>query len=359
MPSDYCFPFRLESIDVLAAAIAANVDDARAHYYLGNLLYDIQPERAVALWKKSAALDDTLAIVHRNLGWAASRLASDTEEAIARYEKALSLKRDDARYYLELDDLYERANTPPKKRLAMLDRNEELVVERKPLLIRRIALLTQVGRYDTAIDLLANNQFYVSEGGGRELHDAYVDAHLLRGLEYMQRQQHDKALEHFQQAGEYPDNLALERPQNDRRAPQVAYYTGTALAALGEGEQARASFRATAEQDIPGNWSETRFYQMLSLRELDRADEAEKIVEALIDSGTRRLAGDGQVDFFAKFGEQETRQTRRADGHYVLGLGLVGRGRMDEAKNQFEQAINFNAGHTWAGYQLSRLNQRR
>jgi Tfp pilus assembly protein PilF len=60
------------------------------------------------------------------------------------------------------------------------------------------------------------------------------------------------------------------------------------------------------------------------------------------------------VDFFAKFGEQETRQTRRAAGHYVLGLGLMGKGQIDQARNQFEQAINFNAGHTWARHWLSR-----
>jgi Tfp pilus assembly protein PilF len=77
----------------------------------------------------------------------------------------------------------------------------------------------------------------------------------------------------------------------------------------------------------------------------------------LIASATKRLAGDGQVDFFAKFGEQETRQTRRADAHYVLGLGLMRQAQMDEAKNQFEQAVNFNAAHTWAKYQLARLTE--
>ena len=38
MPSDYCFPFRVESIDVLNHAMENNPRDARAPYYLGNLL---------------------------------------------------------------------------------------------------------------------------------------------------------------------------------------------------------------------------------------------------------------------------------------------------------------------------------
>ena len=37
---DYCFPARLEEIAVLESAIRANLRDARAPYYLGNLLYD-------------------------------------------------------------------------------------------------------------------------------------------------------------------------------------------------------------------------------------------------------------------------------------------------------------------------------
>ena len=57
LPSDYCFPFRFEGIDVLQTALSANPRDARAHYYLGNLLYEHQPERAMRSWMKSRELD--------------------------------------------------------------------------------------------------------------------------------------------------------------------------------------------------------------------------------------------------------------------------------------------------------------
>jgi len=358
MPVDYCFPFRLESIDVLNAAIKANPSDARAHYYLGNLLYDLQPERAIKLWEKSAALDNTLAVVHRNLGWGYFRHDNDATKAIASYEKAISCAGRDAGYYLELDDLYDRANATPEKRLKLLEDNHELIAQRKPLLIREIALLVQVGKYDRAIDLLTNNQFYTSEGGGRELHDTYVDAHLLRGLQYMGQKQYDKALEHFRRAAEYPDNLAIERPDNDRRGPQVAYYTALAYAGLDQAEQAGKFYSQSAGQRVPGDWSESRFYQALSLRASGQKEKADKMLEELVASGTRRLSGGGTVDFFAKFGEQQTRQGQRASAHYELGLGLLGQGRTEEAKNQFEQAINFNAGYTWARYHLSSLNSK-
>ena len=70
MPPDYVFPFQNEAIDVLREAMKANPRDARAPYYLGNLLYDWQPEEAAKLWEASAALDSSFAIVHRNLAMA-------------------------------------------------------------------------------------------------------------------------------------------------------------------------------------------------------------------------------------------------------------------------------------------------
>ena len=58
MQSDYCFPARLEEIAVFEAAMSANPRDAKAPYYLGNLLYDRRRHaEAIHLWEKSAGLD--------------------------------------------------------------------------------------------------------------------------------------------------------------------------------------------------------------------------------------------------------------------------------------------------------------
>ena len=56
-PPDYVFPFQNEAIDVLRAAMKTNPRDARASYYLGNVLYDWQPEEATKMWEASAAID--------------------------------------------------------------------------------------------------------------------------------------------------------------------------------------------------------------------------------------------------------------------------------------------------------------
>ena len=83
---DYCFPFRLESIDVLRAALRAEPEDARAHYYLGNLLYDLQPEAAMKLWQQAVELEPGLAIAHRNLAFGHAHRRNDVTRAIASLE---------------------------------------------------------------------------------------------------------------------------------------------------------------------------------------------------------------------------------------------------------------------------------
>jgi tetratricopeptide (TPR) repeat protein len=94
MPADYVFPFQNEAIDVLRQAVRANPDDARAPYYLGNVLYDWQPEEAAKMWQASAAIDPSFAIVHRNLAIAYlhQKSGASLDQAIAELEKAVTCR---------------------------------------------------------------------------------------------------------------------------------------------------------------------------------------------------------------------------------------------------------------------------
>jgi len=352
MPATYCFPFRAESIDVLKAAISLNAADARAYYYLGNLLYDMQPEEAIRLWEQSRRIDDSFATVHRNLGWAYYRSEKDVAKAIVSYEKAVACDAKDARLYVELDDLYETGNASPEKRLALFEKNHETVARRNDSFLREITVLVLVGRYDEAIDFLAKNKFHVREGGG-EIHDVYVDAHLLRGVRYLKNGKPEQALADFQAASEYPENLSVGRPQYDNRAPQVAYHTATAYEALGDAGKAKEFYTKSAGQR--GGRSEVRFYQGLSHLKLGQKDRADEIFDELIETGKQRLSEKPTEDFFAKFGEGQTPQARQASAHYMLALGYRGKGQTEQAKAELEAAVKLNASHLWAGAQLAEL----
>ncbi len=347
MPPDYCFPFRGESITVLNAAVRHNPSDARAYYYLGNLLYDLQPEAAVRQWEKSRQIDSSFATVHRNLGWAYYRTEKDTPKATASYEKAVACDGKDPRLYVELDSLYEAGNASLEKRLALFENNHETVRQRNDSFLREITVLVLVGRYDEALGFLANNQFHVREGGG-EIHDVYVDGHLLRGLRHLKKGELKDALADFQAASEYPENLSVGRPKSDSRAAQVAYYTGTAYEAMGDSEKAEEFYKKAADQKGAGSGPEARFYQGLSLVKLGQKNKADEIFDDLINTGRQRLSEKATEDFFAKFGEGQTAEARQASAHYMLGLGYRGKGQDDQAKAEFEKAVQLNVSHIWA-----------
>ena len=347
MPADYCFPFRAESAEVLKAAIQACPTDARAHYYLGNLLYDLQPQKAIESWERSREIDPSFALTHRNLGWAYYRTQNDVPKAIVSYEKAVACHSEDPRLFAELDELYERGNTSPEKRLAALEKHHATVIKRNDSFEREILTLVLAGRYDEAVEFLSKSHFHVREGGG-EIRDVYADAHLLRGLSRLRRGKAKEALEDFLAAAEYPENLSVGKPKNDSRGPQIAYCTARAYESLGNSEQAKQYFTKSADQKGTWQGSDARFYQAMSMKKLGRDADAQAIFDDLIKTGKDRLSRSEATDFFAKFGEQETPQARQASAHYIIGLGCLGKGDTNAARAEFDTAAQLNVSHVWA-----------
>ena len=87
---DYCFPARLEEIAILQYAIFANPRDARAPFYLGNLLYDRRRHReAISRWERAVKLEPRNAVAWRNLGIAYFNILKRPNAARRAYEKAL------------------------------------------------------------------------------------------------------------------------------------------------------------------------------------------------------------------------------------------------------------------------------
>ena len=121
-------------------------------------------------------------------------------------------------------------------------KNHETVKKRDDALSREIGLLVQLGEYDRALDLLESHHFHVWEGGGR-IHNVFVDAHVLRGLERYSSSDYRDALKSFLSALEYPENLEVGKPVRGGGEPRVQYFIGTAYEALGEKTRAREYFK--------------------------------------------------------------------------------------------------------------------
>jgi tetratricopeptide (TPR) repeat protein len=354
LPADYCFPFRLESIDVLRTAQKNNPSDARAPYYLGNLLFDLQPEEAIKAWEKSKSIDEAFPIVHRNLGLAYARVKNDVPAAIASMEKAVSCNKKDARYFYELDLLYEADRVSPEKRLSFLERNHQTVLERDDSLSREIRLLVQMGKYERAIDLLSTHHFHVWEGGGR-IHNVYVDAHVLKGHEHFAAEQYAEALKSFQEALEYPENLEVGRPYSGGRGAQVYYFIGTVYEAIDDREKAKEYYENVVAMTY--GVSEMSYYQGLGFQKLGQKEKAEQLFDGLIKFAETRLNAASSMDFFAKFGERQSAMYRKAHAYYLKGLGCLGKGKESEARAQLVKAVELNGNHLWAKQHLVWLDR--
>ena len=124
---------------------------------------------------------------------------------------------------------------------------------------------------------------------------------------------------------------------------------------MGNDQKAKRFYEKSANQQRTSNWPQTQYYQALALGRLGRKQEAAEIFDRLIADGQEKLTEDVTMDFFAKFGERQTRQVRLADAYYVIGLGYLGKGKTKKAKEQFEQALELNVNHLWAQAHLSEL----
>jgi tetratricopeptide (TPR) repeat protein len=327
-----------------------------AYSFLGNLLYDRQPGPAITAWERSSALNSTMAVVYRNLGFAYGRDEEKVNEAIIQYERALELNPKDPRILYEQDLIYELAGTALGKRLAVLESNLNTVLLYDNAISRLINLFAITGRHGEAIDLLLTHHFHSWEGGG-QIRNVYADVHLLRGLERYDAGQYLPALSDIQAALEYPENLEVGRPLYDRRAIKASVIQGRIHEALGNFEKADTAFREAAQPAFdPGN-SDALYYQGYALQRLGDGAQAKDIFEELVRVNRMRLDAGTRRDFFAKFGERQAHKKRMAEAYYLMGLGYAGLGKERRAISAFKNALALNGGHLWAAWYMKHLER--
>ena len=368
---DYVFPFQSEMIPVLEQAMRSNPRDARAPYYLGTLLFDWQPERAVTLWEKSAALDNSFPLVHRNLAaaWSHEAKTNSIAEAIEQLEQAVSLSDRYPIHFTELDQLYEANATPPDKRLTLLEAHQATVLGRDDATARLIGLEVFAGRVDEAISRMKGRSFNIWEGGGSfSVTDCWTDAHLGRGRRHLAARQNAEALADFLAALQYPENLHAEpREGAVPRQVEVSFWVGVAQAALGDAEKARQSWSAASEPlsgperrgwDIVSEQRVQRYYQASSLRKLGQNDKAEPIFRDLLAAATTAFKDQNldAIDATSSLSERQSRRHHAATAHYLAALGHLGLDEKDQARRELRQTLEISPDYLGAKMTLEELH---
>ncbi len=349
MPTDYGFPFRLEDEKVLKMAAHVRPNDARPLYYLGNLLYDKQPQRAIEYWEKAVILEPSLAIAWRNLGFGYDQCQHDIPKAISAYEKAISLKKDEPVYYAELDPLYELNNSPIATRAKLFEGANDIVKQRDDAFVREIKVLNLSDQPEKSVEYLNNSVFHFREGSSR-VSDMKVDAHLLLGMKYLAENKKDQALAEFlKTTGSKADN-----ENADARDPQINYFIGLAYEALGKKSDAKSYFAKSAAQNVKDAGINS-YYQGMSHLKLGNKEKANSIFNALIEEGTLKLTNNTEVDFFAKFGEKEAENVRLSNANLLIGLGNKGLGNRSKASESLKKAVELSASNLWATVELKEM----
>jgi tetratricopeptide (TPR) repeat protein len=342
-PTDYVFPFRLETARVLEKALMYNQSDSRALYYLGNLFYDKQPEKAIALWEKAISSDPSLAIAHRNLGWGYYQHRGDGIKAIEVYEKALNLNRSEPVYFEELDALYEMSNAPVTKRISLFDGSNEVVSKRDDAFARQITVLTLAGRAEEAVKYLEGRAFSYREGSSR-VRDIIIDAHLAYGIGLLKEKNYSGALEEFIKAQVPEEEAGGSRSGN--RNLQTDYFIGLAYELLGKKSKSKEYFTLSTGQELRVT-SLIKYYQGLSYNKLGKTKEAAACFDALIAEGDRLLkqSASNEIDFFAKFGEREAENARLSNAYLLKGLGYKGAGNLQAAGENLARALELSSAN--------------
>lgn len=356
---DYCFPSRLEEMIVLEGALRHDPGDARAHYYLGNFLYDKRRrEEAIYHWEEAAKAEPTFSIPWRNLGIAYYNVRGDLNRALESYERAFEVNPRDARLLYELDQLRKRTGGGPEQRLRDLEKHAPLVDQRDDLTVELVTLYNETGQHEKALSVLCNRRFHPWEGGEGLVSGQYVAAHLFLGRDALDRGEGEKALTHFRAAREYPHNLG-EGKHLLTQETHLDYFTGVALAMLHRGEEAKASWeKAPATND---DLTIFAYYRALAFRSLREERVATSLLQRLRKAAERQETAEVKIDYFATslpnflIFEDDLQKRNKVDSLFLRAMANLGLGEESDAIAGLRQVVHLDKNHLYALAELQRL----
>lgn len=286
-PLDFCFPSRIEELEALEAAVADDPTDWKARYLLGNVLAFLdRTDEAMQQWREAVSLDQSFAVLHRNLGVGCLQWEKNPVEAAQHYRDAIAHEAGDYHYYMDLTDLYERhheslpegfsqdAAGATDAELSLMLSAPESVQSKWQVAARTAELLTRTGKWEQALEILKAHHFFPWEGA-RHMHGLWVDCLTGRARERSEAGDHAAALEDLKAALTYPMNLGVGRPSRPYEA-KVLWLAAEQAGLLNDSEQRKAYLQAAATEQHD-QLGEAAWWKLLALRELGQTAEATEL----------------------------------------------------------------------------------
>lgn len=357
---DYCFPARLEEIALLTSALAAQPQDGRAAFYLGNLLYDRRRHReAIGLWERAVRHDPANAVAWRNLGLAYFNILQQPVRARRAYDAAFRAAPNDARLLYERDQLWKRLGESHVKRLRELERHPALVARRDDLSIELCALFNQSGQPDRALAVLRARRFQPWEGGEGQVLGQHVRTHLLLGRAVLARGDAPNAIAHFDAALDVPENLGEARHLL-ANASDVHFWLGEALAAAGLRGDARVHWKKAAhfsgdfQQMSVRAFSEMTYFSALAWRRLGHARKAERLLRDLLAYARQLERAPATIDYFATslptmlLFDDDLAARQRTTALFLTAQAQLGLGETVAARRTLKRVLQRDPNHALA-----------
>jgi tetratricopeptide (TPR) repeat protein len=344
----FVFPHRVEEIEVLRAALAANPADGRAAFYLGNVLASKERgQEALAAWRESVRLDPSNGVARRNLARALWLVAGSKNEGAAEYVRAIAAAPADFHLYVELDNLLAEMGAT-RRRIQLLEGAPAAVRTRAPTVQALAAAYLEAGRFADAAALLERTQFTSGEGEFAAL-GIFRKAHLGLAREHERAGRHADAAREFLRATEYPKNLGVGAPSMQSQARE--YVAGArAFEKAGMREEAEKLWRRAADESLNSPtqptepWSEHYYYKAVALERMGRREEARALYERLANLNDE-----------ARMLESEPSPPEGAIRYVLAGSGLKALGRSVEARAALERALKMDPQSELARTQLAEL----
>lgn len=364
---EYCFPHRIEDALVLEYILGI-APHPRCRYYLGNLWYDKkQYDPAIECWSTAVSEKADFPTVYRNLSLAVYNKKNRKEDALQLMEQAFNMDNSDARVLMELDQLHRNLNTAPAERLALLEKNSNLLTIRDDLYLEYITLLNQSGLYEKAAEMLAAKKFHPWEGGEGKVTGQHQLTYRQLAKIALEKGDSQTALEQLTIAENYPDNLG-EGKLPGAQENDIFYLKGLAFAQAGDTEKATYWFnKATIGISEPVQaifYNDAQpdkiLYQGLAWFKLGQNKTAAEIFDRLIKFGEQHLDDKIEIDYFAVslpdllVFDADLDMKNRIHCMYMIGLGCLGHagtGMMQyaaKAAEMFTSVINQDINHSGA-----------
>jgi tetratricopeptide (TPR) repeat protein len=348
-----CFPFGYFTSKVLAEALAMNTGDGKAWYYLGNLLCDDQPAKALECWKKASTLNPGMAMVYRNMAFLEANEFDDMNEAMEDINHAIRLSPSSVLFRLEADHYLEYLLTSPEKRLAELTKQKDIIIKSDELFGRYLELQTWMGKPDIALEGLEKHHFHGSEISDINYHDAWVNAQILKGMQLQAEGKSDEAISHFNKAMEFPFNLESSR---DSKIGISFLLLARIYEQKKENTLARENFQKIIDFVMPHGWGagespEIAYCKAIAFKKMGQSKEADEYIHSMFKVANDLLiAKPHSAEYTNSVKLRLHRRQSLANGYYMMALANMASGNSSEARGWINKLVKIEPSHFGGKY---------